>query len=233
MMRGGGVPASGSPGTGSLVSWWKLDEASGTRSDSHGTNHLTANNSPLSATGKVSNAAQFVAASSQYLTIANNASLQTGDISFSFLFWYKPSTVGRQLLLGKSTTAAGNTEYYFELKASSIMRFGIAQNVTPYVIDADAHGVLSIDTWYFIAGWHDSAGDTVNIQINNGAINTLAHTLGVTIFGNNVSIGRLGEYNSLYANGLIDEVAFYKKALTASERTWLYNAGAGRTYGDL
>jgi hypothetical protein len=37
----------------SLVSWWQLNELSGNRSDSHGTNTLTDNNSVLSALGKI------------------------------------------------------------------------------------------------------------------------------------------------------------------------------------
>ena len=47
-----------------------------------------------------------------------------------------------------------------------------------------------------------------------------------------LSIG--GHANSTYIfNGRIDEVSLYKRVLNANERTWLYNAGAGRTYTDL
>jgi len=47
-----------------------------------------------------------------------------------------------------------------------------------------------------------------------------------------LSIG--GHANSTYVfNGRIDEVSLYKRVLNANERTWLYNAGAGRTYTDL
>lgn len=37
--------------TDNLISWWSLDEASGTRYDSHGTNHLTDNNTVSSEAG--------------------------------------------------------------------------------------------------------------------------------------------------------------------------------------
>lgn len=52
-----------SPLLTSLIAHWKLDEASGTRNDSHGTNHLTDNNTVTTATAKLgTNAAQFTAA---------------------------------------------------------------------------------------------------------------------------------------------------------------------------
>jgi hypothetical protein len=43
-----------------LISWWSLDEASGSRADKHGANTLTDNNTVLSAAGKKSNAGNFV-----------------------------------------------------------------------------------------------------------------------------------------------------------------------------
>src|SRR5258708_7847472 len=54
--------------TDNLVSFWKLDEASGTRTDSVGSNNLTSNNSVGQSVGKVSNAAHFTATSNQYLS---------------------------------------------------------------------------------------------------------------------------------------------------------------------
>ena len=63
-----------------LIAYWKLDEASGTRNDSKGANHLTDNNTVTQAVGKVGNAAQFTLANSEYLSIADNADLSAGDI---------------------------------------------------------------------------------------------------------------------------------------------------------
>lgn len=54
-----------------LVSYWQM----GSANDSHGTNHLTNNNSVSFTTGKVGNAASFAAASSQYLSHADDATV--------------------------------------------------------------------------------------------------------------------------------------------------------------
>src|SRR5688572_28354046 len=66
------------PGTSGLVSWWSLNEASGTRNDSHSTNHLTDNNAVPSAAGLKGNSAAFVTAGLESLSIADNASISTG-----------------------------------------------------------------------------------------------------------------------------------------------------------
>ncbi len=55
------------PGTGNLAAWWSFDEASGARNDSHGSSHLTDNNTVTSAAGKKSNAASFASANAEYL----------------------------------------------------------------------------------------------------------------------------------------------------------------------
>ena len=48
------------PGTTGLVSYWALDETSGTRYDSHGSNDLTDNNTVGYTTGVQGNAADFI-----------------------------------------------------------------------------------------------------------------------------------------------------------------------------
>ena len=72
----------------SLVSYLELEEASGTRNDSHGTNHLADNNTVTQAAGKIGNAAHFTGANSEYLSIADNASLGF-TTAFSVSFWVK------------------------------------------------------------------------------------------------------------------------------------------------
>ena len=97
-----------------LVAYWKLDEASSTRNDSVGTNHLTSNNSVGQATGKLNYAANFVAANSQYLSIADNADLSVGDIDFTVSAWiWLDSAGGARGIVGKgnSTYVWSSVEY--------------------------------------------------------------------------------------------------------------------------
>lgn len=66
--------------------WWKLDEASGTRMDSAGFNHLTSVNGVTQASGKIVFSAHGDSASLQYLKCLPDTALQTGS-SFSIAGW--------------------------------------------------------------------------------------------------------------------------------------------------
>jgi hypothetical protein len=70
-----------------ITSYWKLDEASGTRADSASSNNLTDVNSVGQATGKIGSAGQFTISGSKYLSIADNASLSTGSTDFTVSVW--------------------------------------------------------------------------------------------------------------------------------------------------
>ena len=51
--------------TDNLIAFWQLEEASGVRYDSEGSNNLTDNNTVTSATGVVGDAAQFTRSNSE------------------------------------------------------------------------------------------------------------------------------------------------------------------------
>ena len=69
-----------------LVSYWKLDEASGNAIDSVGTNTLIANNAPGSVPGKINTARNFDG-NLQSFSIPTNSSVEIGSHSFSFVTW--------------------------------------------------------------------------------------------------------------------------------------------------
>jgi hypothetical protein len=77
--------------------------------------------------------------------------------------------------------------------------------------------------------WHDAGADTINIQVNNGTVDS---TTGV--FGNSETfiIGgeKVGAGADFEFDGLIDEAGIRNRVLTTAERTELYNSGSGRTH---
>lgn len=102
------------PGTANLLAHWPLQEYSGasdttTRVDATGNGYdLTDNNTTPSATGQVGNCADFAAANSEYLSIAD-ASWSTHNTSTSWSFWVNPKDAaplsGAQVLLSKYNTS--------------------------------------------------------------------------------------------------------------------------------
>jgi hypothetical protein len=215
-----------------LVGWWKLDEVSGTRTDSAGTNHLTDNNTVTQAAGKIGNAAQFTLGNTEYLSIADNTALSTGDISFTMCAWVyiDVKAAGSQPIVAKWGPAGSNTDLEYRMNYSGTgggdrFRFGVSAGPSIVNVDASTFGSPSAVTWHFVCGWHDAASNTINIKVNDGAANSQSHSAGVQDTSYAFAIGRHGEYvPSDYMNGRIDNVLFWKRVLTAKEIENIYNA---------
>lgn len=217
--------ASATSLTESLVAYWKLEEASGTRNDAVGTNHLTDNNTVTQATGKVGNAAKFTVANSEFLSIADNTVVSTGDIDFTIAGWfYLDSKTDYRGLLGKDNGVQQDYGIYYDLAFDRLI-FYVFDNASNYAeVRASALGSPATGTWYFIVAWHDSVANTINIQINNGTVNSTSHSAGVKDSTAPFWIGRDG---ATYMDGRIDAVGFWKRILTTAEKTILYNQGDG------
>jgi RHS repeat-associated protein len=234
--------ASANPGTSGLSAWWKLNESSGTRNDSHSTNNdLSDNNTVTSAAGKKSNAASFVSTNSEYLSIPDNVSLSMGNIDFTICTWtYLTSKSAEKPLLSKWDAPTNNREYMLSYSAVAdrfsfiVSSDGISTGSAS--VNADNLGSPALNTWYLVCVWHDALNNTVNIQVNNGPPNSVALTTGVYDGAASFDLGRRRlnpSPTTVYMDGRLDETVIYKRLLNADERGWLYNNGNGQTYGDL
>lgn len=181
----------------------------------------------------VPTAASFAAASTQTLTTTDNASLSMGDIDFTIAYWIKPSTLGTlQTPIGKYTASTSTTgEYMMRLAANDRFHFGVGSG-SSFVSATATTPAVTTGQWYFVVGWHDASNDTVNIQVNNGTVYTEAHSGGVNDGFVDFTIGARTDSRE-YFNGALDNVAIWKRVLTAHERTSLYQAGVGRSYFSL
>ncbi|MCC2631635.1 MAG: type sorting protein [Patescibacteria group bacterium] len=218
--------------TNGLASYWTLDEATGTRMDSIGTNHLTSNNNVTSEQGKISDAALFKTAATQSLSIPDNTSLSTGDTDFTLAAWVNLDTKGGfQVIAAKQDTSISQREFaLFYNGSSDRFNFSISSNGTSSTtVVANNLGAPAINTWYYVVGWHDSVNNTVNIQVNDTTLNSAAHTTGVRDGTSTLRVGANTE-NIQFWSGKIDSLALWKRALSGSERTALYNSGLGQEY---
>jgi hypothetical protein len=218
----------------SLISYWTLNEASGNRADSVGGNTLTDINTVTQAVGKIAGAGQFVALNSETLTHASNASLQTGDIDFTVAAWFYLDTLADMSLISKDMSGGGKREFDLEFfsSAGAVNKFRMRLfRAVDSSISVNDTTVISTATWYLVVGWHDAAADTMNIQVNGGAVVSAA-TGGALQAASDaewrISSRQFGP--GAFANGRIDEAGFWKRVLTAGERTALYNGGNGVTF---
>jgi len=219
--------------TDGLVSYWPLDEESGTRVDIVGTNDLTDNNTVgfASVTGPpnfpAGKAASFVAANSEYLSIADNASVSlTG--STTWVAWVKPASAGTT----RPVIAKRQTSIEFQLLVDN------SNTIAAYIEDSVAgsatfsgSAVVSAGSWHLLIWWYDASDkkiyglvDNANQQVSSALPNSPRDS------NQAFEIGRSAA--AFHYGGEIGPVLLYSRVLTAQERTDLYAAGAGLFYED-
>jgi hypothetical protein len=225
-----------------LVSYWNLDEVSGVRYDSHGTNDLTDNNTVGSVinAGDAMNgvAASFVAANSEYLSVA-----QTAPLTFTVSAWVRHAAV----------TDKYGTVLAFKNGVGGHLMFGVNSSVYG---DSNFASLAIYDAtnWFWAGGWRYPQGDPASWHHIVGTCDNDTKELKVyldgTQVGTTVSFAatpgdyavadefRLGKrgLNPYPAddtagwNPNIDEVAIWDRVLTEEERAELFRLGAGKFY---
>ncbi len=210
--------------TNGLVSYWRMDETSGTRTDVLGVNDLTANNTPGNTTGVITNAVTFVSASSQSLSKTDNSSFDPLTNAMSFAFWFRTTTLaGARSALGKDDFS-GQRQFLFDVSSSKMVFYAFTNNTTAVALTANTFGNLSINTWYFCVGTWSREDGRMFLRINN-AYDTVLGAAEVPIKTSPLAFAQGNKWD-----GYIDEVGMWSRVLTAKERSYLYNNGAGRTY---
>ncbi len=208
-----------------LVAYWKMDEASGNATDSSGNGFTLTNSSVTYTGGKFGNGGSF---SGGTLTVADNSTLSVGNNSFTMSTWVKlASKGGEQAIIGKYSTAS-QREYLLEYaSANDRFIFYVCQTGTVCtIVSANSLGSPTTGTWYFITTWYDKTAGTINIQVNNGGVDSAAQTSGAFDSTASFVIGRLAS-NEIALSGNVDDTRMYNRALSGDERANLYNWAPG------
>jgi hypothetical protein len=214
--------------TSSVVAAWPLSEASGQRNDVVGTNHLTDSGSVLAGVGKVGDGAQFVAASSQSLTIADNNVLSVNNESWWLSLWFSLDSVGANRAFAAKYSGAGNFEYVAQYTHFNT-RVGLGFNGG--VVYSEALGAPSLATFYHAVFYYHHKRRKLGVSINAGVPDEVNHALGTLNGTGAFSIGRLGTVATSFHDGIVDEPVMGKGyEITAADITYLNNAGAGRAW---
>lgn len=216
-----------------LVSYWELEESSGTRVDSHGSNDLTDINTVGSGVGIQGTAASFVNANTESLIATGGTGFtMTNAGSFSIAGWVKVNTLitnggifCRWANTSKGflvrTTAAGLVEAF--VGDGSTTRSGITATTD-----------ISDGNWHHVAFTWNSSDDRHRLYINGsleataGSAQTISQSTAAIELGDNATALSASPWD-----GLIDEVGVWTKALSGSEITDLYNSGSAIPYEAL
>jgi hypothetical protein len=224
-----------------ITSHWSLEEASGTRVDDIADNDLTDTNTVTQAAGKVGNAALLTSANSKRLTSADKDVLSVGDQNATWFGWaMMNSKPGVTVFIASKwqSVSANQREYNFgwQVTTDRFIAQMSADGVSgTTIVVANSLGAPSTGVWYFIVVTYDSVNDLLGIQINNGTVDTTAHSGGGF---NGTGLFGLGALMSTtpgnHWDGRLDQWGYCRGwLLSAEERTWLYNNNNGRSFAEI
>lgn len=203
-----------------LIGWWKLDEGTGTiAKDSSGFgNNGTLIGSPSWGFGRIRGKSIYLNGA-QYLSLpfGQNFNLST----FTVTVWLNVSTYSSNpRLMSNSHTDSDFKGFQLMINnggASGFFDVGTANGVGV----ATWSSTISTGKWYHYVGVYN--GSTVTSYINGVSVASGPITGTLLSGDNNFSIGYNLASTSDYLTGYINDVRLYKRALSQSELTTIYN----------
>ncbi|PZQ49100.1 MAG: hypothetical protein DI551_00155 [Micavibrio aeruginosavorus] len=217
--------------TGTLVSYWQMDETGGTSaSDSSGNNNGTLVNAPAWTTGYLGNALQFTSASSQYVSVERSASLEPTAVTV--VAWVKRtgSPATSTTIVAKSCSSGCSPNYSYAL---TLEKSGTSYYPTFGIGTASATSTLSGTSsagdgqWVHVVGVYSPSATApqqkiyINGQLADSKTLTDAIAYSKTV-NDKVFIGS-GGTGGPYMSGMIDDVRIYNYAMSAADINDLYN----------
>lgn len=222
------------------VGAWKFDEISGTTAeDTHGSNDGTASNARIfttEATGMRNTCADFTQGN-DVITIPHNSSISGDTMSYSFWVKGNGSISSLQVLLFKAPDTGFNREISIEFSATGTLL------VQAYRTSPNTSGNVQTDSAVWSTSWKhylivkDLNGGNTRITIYQNATQikqgTLAYKANTNTNGYVVGAAQTKTtyptYN-YFLNAYLDEMYFFKEALTSDHASDLYASGSGLFY---
>ena len=202
-----------------LLAYWNLNETSGTRADNSGNGHYLDEVGGVVgySTGIISNSAVPF---TNYLRTNDIINMNSGSSDYTFQFWLKINNASNQDIMVPEPD--GDFAFYYDADNQTFRISEIAvndDNLFNYAPNGNQWDHIAIVI----------SGNTYTSYLNGVSQGTLTYANFLITseinFGNSIRNG--GNYP---VTGLMDEIAIWSRALSGTEITQLYNAGAGRTY---
>jgi hypothetical protein len=206
-----------------LVSYWTMDETSGGRSDSTGLNALTDNNTVVGSAGKIGNAADFAVVNNEFLSrIDTDNSLDGGNRDYTYSVWFKTTAaVANSAIFTKSDY----NDHGLDLIATGVVRWETGSFTPVYAQSAPG---FNDGNWHHVVCWYTAATGIPSMVIDNGSVLAPASPSNFLVNNQPFIVGGTSGGGTL--TGSVDELGRWSRLLTSTERTSLWNSGAGRTY---
>lgn len=164
-------------------------------------------------TGQISTAQfKFPSSSAAFLAGAGYVStpdstdwwLEPGD--FTIECWYRPSSIGtRQLLCGQANVGA--TAYRNVLEVNAAGRL-VYQGTGSATVTVTGTTVMSALNWYFLAA--TKSGTSYRVFVQGNLDTTVVSAATFTDFPGDFTVGRMGAFGGLLANGYLEQFRITK-----------------------
>lgn len=215
--------------TDNLISYYKLDEASGSVLDAHGSNNGTNTGATPGATGKIGSAYDFDDNSADRV----DCNFVPSGSNYSWQAWVYPtaSTASRAWRILDSTANNQGSYIIYNTYNGGIIQFNKGTGATLQYARSTYKLSDHVNEWtHIICVWDGT--DPPNIYVNGSDDPLSAETFttdAVSWGAQELIIGNRSGYDRGF-EGVIDEVGIWARALTSGEVVQLYNDGAGLAY---
>ena len=174
----------------------------------------------------------FNSASVEYLWIADGSTLDVNgaEQDFSITYWFKSDDGASAYMISKYNGTGNNRQYAaFWDSADSEMYLTLSGDgvTATKVASVDA---LSSATWYHFGGVYDGSANEEYIYIDGVIKNTNSYSSGIADKSAEFRVGARSD-DAVPFDGHIDELAFFDRALSATEVADIYNNGIDGTKG--
>jgi hypothetical protein len=166
----------------------------------------------------------FSSASSQYVDIGNDASLNL-TTEGTLTAWVNPAAFGDYMCVICKTDATTFTRNYdFDIEVTSgKVRFYTTQGAANYQGVIGNTGI-PLNTWTFVAARYN--GTEMQVFVNGQSDGTFSLTGAMDTTTGIAAIGIMGSSGFFYFNGDIDDARVYNRALTDTELLNLYQSSS-------
>ena len=216
------MPPCGTAPT-NLVSWW---QGEGDAADSFGTNSGTMVNGVRCAPGQVGQAFSFNGIN-QFVRVADDPSLDpTNAMSLECWVYINSVPSGNLVVIASKEDPASIHQYQLTLYNNlGQLFFRPLLTVAGSFVYFSGNTLVQVGQWYHVAMTYD--GSFLKLYVNGNLDGSAAATGPIATSTQPFRIG--GDETGWFFNGLVDELAFYSRALTDAEVQAIYNsAGSGK-----
>ena len=168
--------------------------------------------------------------STQYLTIADDASIDLGSADFGLSFWLNwGGSVANTYFATKGDNGGSQQSYRIQL-STGLFRFSYSTNGTSYTDLNSASISWSTNTWYHLVVRRN--GSDLEFYVDNVLKDTATISGTLHASSDDLAIGRLLNYAPLHFAGNFHSFGLHT-AITTGNISEMYNGGIGLEYADM